>query len=130
VDRSANMRAIRSEGTDPEMEVRRRVHAMGYRYRLHSKKLPGKPDLVFAGRRKVVFVHGCFWHHHSDSHCPDGHMPRSNLGYWKEKLKRNVERDARNIALLESDGWDVMVIWECEIKDLARLTSRLSTFLG
>jgi len=90
--RSANMRAIRSKGTKPEMRVRRLIHTLGYRYRLHRKDLPGKPDLVFPGRRCVIFVHGCFWHQHAG--CREGRPPRSNSGYWTPKLSRTVERDA------------------------------------
>lgn len=126
--RSENMRRIKSKGMKPEMLVRRLVHRLGYRYRLHRKDLPGKPDLVFAPRRKAIFVHGCFWHVHED--CIDGRAPKSNQGYWGPKLARNIERDKANIAALENTGWLVLVIWECETKDLELLNNRVSKFLG
>jgi DNA mismatch endonuclease (patch repair protein) len=91
--------------------------------------LPGKPDLVFVSKRKVIFVHGCFWHHHSESACKDGHMPKSNLQYWNRKLRRNVERDAESIRRLKDLGWDVLIIWECEIKNGSNIASRIKTFL-
>ena len=127
--RSVNMQAIKSKDTTPEIAVRRLVHSMGYRYRLHRKGLPGKPDLVFAGRRKVIFVHGCFWHQHELEHCLDGRRPKSNTGYWDAKLERNVERDDQNRQALEEAGWEVLVIWECETKDLSGLEQRLHAFL-
>lgn len=127
--RSANMRAIRSKDTAPELAVRRLVHSMGYRYRLHRKDLPGKPDLVFAGRRKVIFVHGCFWHQHPLEQCLDGRRPKSNTGYWDPKLRRNVERDAHHREALKTAGWDVLVVWECECRDVASLSSRITDFL-
>lgn len=127
--RSVNMRAIKSKDTKPELAVRRLAHSMGYRYRLHRKDLPGKPDLVFAGRRKVIFVHGCFWHQHELEQCLDGRRPKSNNVYWDEKLRRNVERDFRNRQALEGAGWDVLIIWECETKDLSVLEDRLRGFL-
>jgi DNA mismatch endonuclease (patch repair protein) len=122
------MRAIRSRDTNPELEVRRAAHAMGYRYRLHRRDLPGKPDLTFAGRHKLIFVHGCFWHQHAG--CREGRLPRSNLAYWRTKLKRNTARDGEHIAALKSDGWKVLVIWECETKNEPRIRSRLRRFLG
>ncbi len=125
--RSVNMKAIRSKDTSPEMAVRRLVHGMGYRYRLHRKNLPGKPDLVFGPKRKVIFVHGCFWHQHSN--CVDGRKPKSNTGYWSEKLERNVRRDAENRTRLEADGWEVLVVWECETARPEALTARLHAFL-
>jgi len=129
--RSENMRRIKSKGMKPEMLVRRVVHSLGYRYRLHSPNLPGKPDLVFASRRKVIFVHGCFWHLHGDPGCPDRRgKPRSNLDYWEPKLARNRQRDAEQIASLESAGWAVLVIWECETREPAKLTASVSAFLG
>ncbi|NWH07333.1 MAG: DNA mismatch endonuclease Vsr [Alphaproteobacteria bacterium] len=125
--RSANMRQIRSRDMKPEMAVRRLAHGMGYRYRLHRRDLPGKPDLVFGPRRAVIFVHGCFWHQHD---CRDGHNPKSNGGYWDAKLRRNVERDAEVRARLEADGWRVLVIWECEARDAEALRATLADFLG
>lgn len=124
--RSANMAKIRAKDTKPEMLVRRMVHALGARYRLHRKDLPGKPDLVFGPRRKVIFVHGCFWHLHS---CRAGRIPTSRRDYWEPKLTRNRERDEAACAALEADGWQVLVIWECETKDPAALEQRLRDFL-
>lgn len=127
--RSANMGRIRSKDTKPEIAVRRLVHAMGYRFRLHRKDLPGKPDLVFPGRRAVIFVHGCFWHQHSAEACLDGRKPKSNTGYWSEKLERNVRRDAVARESLIQAGWTVLTVWECEIRDTARLRERIGEFL-
>lgn len=123
------MRAIRSKNMKPEMAVRKLLHALGYRYRLHAKDLPGKPDIVFRNRRKCIFVHGCYWHQHPDPACPDSRLPQSNLEYWLPKLARNVERDASHLATLKSAGWQVAVVWECEIKDIVQLTGRLRRFL-
>ncbi|MGR3467010.1 MAG: very short patch repair endonuclease [Shimia sp.] len=130
--RSANMAAIRAKGMKPEMAVRRLVHAMGYRYRLHRKDLPGKPDLVFGPRRKVIFVNGCFWHRHEDPDCKIARLPKSRLDYWLPKLERNVARDAAACKALEAAGWDVFEVWECQTKrgDLDALADRLRDFLG
>ena len=113
--RSLNMSAIKSTGMKPEMLVRSMVHRMGYRFRLHSKDLPGKPDLVFRSRKKAIFVHGCFWHQHRKVECLDGRQPKSNTNYWTKKLARNVERDASNKMELLALGWKVLVLWECEV---------------
>ena len=126
VRRSANMRAIRSRDMKPEMVVRKLIHGMGYRYRLHRSDLPGKPDLVFPSRKKVIFVHGCFWHSHE---CGMAHKPKSNLDYWAPKLERNKERDAENVAGLEMRGWRVFIVWECETKDYETLKQKLICFL-
>lgn len=128
--RSRNMAAIRSKDMKPERIVRSLVHGMGYRYRLHRKGLPGKPDLVFGPKRKVIFVHGCFWHQHEDPTCKIARKPKSNLGYWNEKLSRNVNRDQRNQAELEGQGWSVLIIWECETKDAEALKAELKRFLS
>jgi DNA mismatch endonuclease, patch repair protein len=125
--RSENMRRIKSKDMKPELLVRRLVHGMGYRYRLHRKDMPGKPDLVFGLRRKVIFVHGCFWHQHAS--CPEGRVPSSNESYWQPKLARNAKRDAENLANLDASGWRTLVIWECETKDAAALRRRLRAFL-
>ena len=127
MDRSANMRAIRSKGMQPELKVRSIAHRLGYRFRLHRKDLPGKPDLVFASRRKVIFVHGCFWHSHD---CKSAHVPRSNQEYWRPKLERNKTRDGKNIEALEAKGWQCLVIWECEVRDEGGVKKRLRMFLG
>jgi DNA mismatch endonuclease (patch repair protein) len=121
------MRAIRSKGMRPELAVRSLVHKLGYRFRLHRKDLPGKPDLVFVSQRKVIFVHGCFWHSHA---CKSAHVPKSNVDYWKPKLQRNQMRDAKNIAALKAAGWKTMVIWECETKEVPSVKNRLKRFLG
>ena len=127
-DRARVMRAVKGKDTKPEMIVRRLAHALGYRFRLHRKDLPGKPDLVFPGRRKVIFVHGCFWHGHE---CARGsRQPKQNAEYWRNKIARNVERDADNLQALERLGWQTQVIWECEMKDRATLADRLKAFLG
>lgn len=126
--RSQNMRAIRSKDTSPEMAVRKLVHGLGYRYRLHGSKLPGKPDLVFAGRRKVIFIHGCFWHLHRA--CREGRIPGSRQAYWKPKLEGNRTRDLRRQRELRQLGWGVMVIWECQVESGRDLSGRIRRFLG
>lgn len=124
--RSWLMSRIRNADTQPEMVVRRLAHRMGYRYRLHRKGLPGTPDLVFPSRRKIILVHGCFWHQHN---CSRGKRPSSNRDFWNRKLDRNITRDCENIAALEQAGWSVLVVWECETKETADLTTRLDNFL-
>ena len=125
--RSACMRAVRNRDIAPEMRVRGLVHSMGYRYALHAKSLPGKPDLAFISRKKIVFVHGCFWHKHS---CPHGSVsPASNSDYWNRKRERNAERDREHIRALRKGGWKVLVIWECWTRDANSLRKRLEAFL-
>lgn len=126
--RSANMRAIKSKDTKPEMVVRRCAHALGYRYRLHDRRLPGCPDLVFKGRRAVIFVHGCYWHGHGCKRGGSG--AKSNVEYWGPKIARNISRDADASRKLEQAGWRVMTIWECELKDHSALAVSLAEFLG
>ena len=122
------MRAVGSGNTAPEMIVRRTAHALGYRYALHVKSLPGKPDLVFPIRGKIIFVHGCFWHKHN---CKRGRVvPVQNKEYWVAKRDRNRQRDRRQIRALRLQGWDVLVIWECWTRDTAALSPRLEAFLG
>ena len=123
------MRQIASNNMKPEIAVRKLVHSLGYRYRLHKKGLPGKPDLVLRSRRAIVFVHGCFWHQHPNEKCLDARMPQSNRDYWVPKLTRNVERDAINIRALQALGWRVLVVWECEVKNAKKLANRLDKFL-
>ena len=113
----------------PEMIVRRITHAMGYRYRLHYASLPGKPDLVFPARRKVIFVHGCFWHQHSDPACRIARRPRSNRDYWLPKLQRNALRDAEHRAGLEAAGWKILVVWECETKSSDNIENIIREYL-
>lgn len=124
--RSRIMRAVKAKDTKPEIAVRRLVHALGYRYRLHRRDLPGRPDLVFGPRRKLIFVHGCFWHGHN---CKRGaRMPKANADYWRAKIDRNRERDRTNSEALRASGWDVLTIWECELGN--ELENRIKTFLG
>jgi DNA mismatch endonuclease (patch repair protein) len=126
--RSRTMRAVKGKDTTPEMVVRRLVHSMGYRYRLHRQDLPGKPDMVFPRLRKIVFIHGCFWHGHD---CPRGaRMPKANQDYWQKKISGNSLRDGRSVAALQSQGWRVAVIWECELKDMVQVKRRLVRFLS
>lgn len=125
--RSEIMSAVRTEDTGPELLVRKLLSAQGYRYRLHRKDLPGRPDIVFPGRRKAVFVHGCFWHGHR---CAKGRLPKSRLRYWKPKIAENKKRDARNIAKLKRSGWRASVVWQCELKSAGTLVRKLKTFLG
>lgn len=121
------MSRIRGKDTAVEKSVRRLVHSLGYRYRLHVAELPGKPDLVFPSRRKVIFVHGCFWHRHR---CRRGQsMPSTRVSFWQEKFEGNKERDKRSRRKLHRDGWDVLVVWGCEAKDTERLTDRVVSFL-
>lgn len=119
---------IRSSDTRPEMQVRRLLHRLGYRYVLHRRDLPGVPDLVFPSRRKIVFIHGCFWHQHKG--CFDGRIPKSRLSYWEPKLRRNVERDRRNVSKLRHGGWKVMLVWECDAARPDTVHRRLVRFLG
>ena len=129
--RSWNMSRIRGKNTTPELLVRRLVHAKGYRFRLHGRSgsvwLPGRPDLVFAGRRKVIFVNGCFWHFHD---CRVGqHAPKANAEFWAAKRSRTRERDADQRKQLQEAGWDVLTVWECELRDSSALESTLENFL-
>jgi DNA mismatch endonuclease (patch repair protein) len=125
-ERARMMRAFKKRDTIPELTVRRITHAMGYRFRLHRRDLPGTPDIVFVSRRKVIFINGCFWHSHG---CKLTRLPTSNLGYWLPKLKRNRDRDHVNLGALTADGWRHLVLWECEIKDGTQLKQRLKDFL-
>jgi DNA mismatch endonuclease, patch repair protein len=126
--RSRIMRAVKGRDTTPELTVRRLAHAMGYRYRLHRKDLPGHPDLVFPRLGRAVFVHGCFWHGHD---CPRGaRMPVRNRAYWSRKIARNMERDKAAVKALKALGWSVGVVWECRTRDEAGLKRRLARLLG
>ena len=126
--RSRNMARISGKDTSPEMTIRRLLHAMGYRYRLHLRGLPGRPDIALPGRKKAVLVHGCFWHRHPG--CRYAYRPKSRVEFWDRKFAENVERDARNLHALADRGWEALVIWECEIKDPQALRDRLGGFLG
>jgi DNA mismatch endonuclease (patch repair protein) len=122
------MGLVRSKDTKPEVLVRKLTHSMGFRYRLHDSSLPGKPDLVFPGRRKIIFVHGCFWHRHGT--CKNTRWPKSRLEFWKPKLERNRARDLSNRKALRKLGWRVLVIWECQIEESERLRERIRHFLA
>ena len=127
-ERSRIMALVGAKNTRPEMRVRQLIHGMGYRYRLHSKELPGKPDLVFVGRHKVIFVNGCFWHRHGD--CRFASMPKSNRDFWSEKFERNVARDQDNYLKLRAAGWGVLIVWQCELRDIETIANRVAQFLG
>ncbi|WP_198085287.1 very short patch repair endonuclease [Variovorax sp. E3] len=129
LQRSERMSRVRATGTRPEVIVRRLIHGMGYRYRLHKKDLPGKPDLVFVARHKIIFVHGCFWHRHDAPTCRLARLPKSRLDFWIPKLEENKRRDLEIQKKLESTGWNVMTIWECQIRDKEALTLRIREFL-
>jgi DNA mismatch endonuclease (patch repair protein) len=126
--RGENMRRIRAKDTSPEQAVRTLLRALGHSgYRLHRKTLPGTPDIVFVGRRKALFVHGCFWHGHD---CREGlRRPKSNTDYWIPKIEGNQRRDARHLADLQTLGWDVLTLWDCELADVDVVTARLSAFV-
>lgn len=127
--RSQIMRSVKGKGTKPEMAVRQAIRALGYRYKLHVKSLPGVPDMVFPSLRKVVFVHGCFWHRHR---CKEGRsMPASRIKYWHSKFEHNKQRDKNNRRRLRRLGWRVFTVWECQTlrSQLTKLRSRLSVFL-
>jgi len=126
--RKRNMAAIKSRHTKPEIIIRSIVHRLGFRFRLHDKKLPGKPDIVLPRHKKVILAHGCFWHMHT---CKRGSVtPKTNVEYWQNKRLRNVERDKLNLKLLKESGWETMVIWECEVKEKDALEQRLNDFLN
>jgi DNA mismatch endonuclease, patch repair protein len=126
--RSKNMRQIRAKNTSPEIAVRRLVHGLGFRYRLHSPTLPGKPDLVLTRLKKIIEVRGCFWHQHGK--CIDSHIPKSRLEYWRPKLKRNHDRDIETLQKLKGLGFRVLIVWECEVKNPKRLVTKLDRFLN
>lgn len=126
--RAAVMRAVKARDTAPERTVRALLRAQGYRYRLDARDLPGRPDIVLRGRRKAIFVHGCFWHGHD---CARGaRLPRANADYWRAKIDRNRARDAASVAALEASGWSVTVVWECALRAPDAVAARLAAFLG
>jgi DNA mismatch endonuclease, patch repair protein len=125
--RSYIMSRVGSKDTAPEMTVRRLLHRLGYRYRLHAPELPGRPDLCFPARRRVIFVHGCFWHGHD---CRFGHLPKSRVEYWENKIETNRRRDLDRIVQLAECGWSSLVVWQCETRDTEHLTAKLVAFLG
>lgn len=126
-ERSERMSRVRCKDTKPELRIRKMIHGLGYRFRLHRSNLPGKPDVVFPRKKKVLFIHGCFWHRHD---CSAGRrMPKSRKTFWRDKLNGNKRRDQLNQKLLRERGWDVMVIWECEVKSGSQLENRIHEFL-
>lgn len=127
-ERSKRMSLVKSKDTKPEIKVRRLVHSLGYRYRLHKAGIPGKPDLVFSSRKKVIFVHGCFWHRHGN--CKLARMPKSRLDFWQPKLEANLARDLENQKKLSNLGWRFMIVWECELGDEMTLRKKITSFLG
>ena len=129
-ERSRTMRAIKSKNTKPELHVRALLTRLGYRYRIHADGVPGRPDLAFIGRRKAIFVHGCFWHQHPSPCCPLRKKPLSNLSYWVPKLARNRERDASNLEALAEMGWQALEIWECELRDEKEVLKKVRAFLS
>ena len=126
--RSALMSRIRMRDTKPELVVRKTVHRLGYRFRIHKRDLVGKPDLVFSRLRKIIFVHGCFWHQHAG--CKYARKPKTGREYWLPKLAGNVARDRRVRGALQADGWRILTLWECELRDIAKLEGRLARFLS
>lgn len=128
-ERSKRMALIRGHDTKPEMVVRKIVHSMGFRYRLHVKDLPGKPDLVFPKLRKVILIHGCFWHRHRKPSCKLARLPKTKLSFWEAKLEGNRLRDQKIKRKLRADGWRVLEVWECELGNPGHLASRLRYFL-
>lgn len=126
--RSLIMAAVHSRDTGPEMAVRKIVHALGYRYRLHDPKLPGRPDLVFASRHKTIFVHGCFWHRHIG--CKYTTTPKTRRAFWESKFSSNVSRDRRTRRELRKMGWEVLTVWQCELRNPEKLKGRLDEFLA
>lgn len=125
--RSALMSRIRSKNTQPELAVRSILHRLGYRFRIHRKDLPGCPDIVLPRFRKIILVQGCFWHGHD---CRLASKPKSNHGYWSEKVEKNRARDARNLKALIDDGWSILELWECEVRKLEGIEERLKNFLN
>ncbi|RSK76169.1 DNA mismatch endonuclease Vsr [Pandoraea apista] len=125
--RSWLMSRVGAKNTAPELAVRKLLFSMGYRYRLHGKALPGRPDIVFPGRRKVIFVNGCFWHGHES--CRYGRLPRSRIDFWADKIARNRERDSCNVEQLRQQGWRTLTVWQCELKNFEELAQKLYDFL-
>ncbi|MGO4134282.1 very short patch repair endonuclease [Rhizobium brockwellii] len=128
IERRRNMSRVRSVNTRPELTARKLIFGLGYRFRVHDRTIPGSPDIVFKGRKAVIFVHGCFWHQHCG--CKRATIPKSNKDFWASKLKRNVERDAQTVKRLNSGGWRVLVVWECELRRADSLAEKISEFLG
>ncbi|SEB44290.1 very short patch repair endonuclease [Terriglobus roseus] len=128
-ERSQRMALIHGKDTGPELAVRKMIYGMGYRYRLHDKRIPGKPDLVFVGRKKAIFVHGCFWHRHPDITCKLARMPKSRLDFWGPKLERNRQRDEQVARELAEQGWQALTIWECQLTAMPSVAETVRSFL-
>lgn len=126
--RSQIMSRVSGKNTKPEIAVRSLLHNLGFRFRLYRKDLPGKPDITLPKYKKVIFVHGCFWHGHED--CPRSKRPLTNEEFWREKLDKNIERDKETLTALKELGWDVLTVWTCEVKDTNKLKTKLLSFLG
>lgn len=124
--RTAIMQSVGSKNTGPEIAIRRLIHRMGFRFRLHAKNLPGRPDIVFPSRKKIIFVHGCFWHGHG---CKYGRLPKSRLEYWAPKIEANRKRDKKSAAALRRQKWSVLSVWQCQTKDMIKLEKTLKKFL-
>ena len=129
IQRSERMRRIRGKDTKPEIRLRKLIHGMGYRYRLHGRDLPGVPDLVFRSRKMVIFLHGCFWHRHPDPACKLARLPKSRLDFWEPKLTTNAWRDECNNNRLAALGWRILTVWECELNGQEKLKNRIRGFL-
>lgn len=127
--RSERMGRVRGRDTKPEMVVRRLIHGMGYRYRLQARDLPGRPDIVLRKHKKAIFVHGCFWHRHPDPSCKLARLPKTRLDFWLPKLEGNRKRDIANVERLEAMGWQVLLVWECELRDREQLRNELRRFI-
>lgn len=121
------MQSVKQKDTGPELTVRKKLHGLGYRFRLHARSLSGRPDLVFPSRKKAIFIHGCFWHGHD---CGKGRLPKSRLEYWKPKIEANKTRDERNVNELKKAGWESLVLWQCEVARLDDVLNRIVQFLG
>ena len=128
--RSKIMSSIRSKNTTPEINVRSYLHKKGFRFRLHDNTLPCSPDIILKKYKSVIFVHGCFWHHHNDAECRSSHIPKSNVNFWKDKIEKNILRDIKNNKLLQKLRWNVFTIWECETKDEKKLEKLVSNILN
>jgi len=128
--RSAQMAKVRHRDTKPEIRVRKALHAAGLRFRLQARDLPGRPDIVFRSRRIAIFVHGCFWHRHSDPQCKLARLPKTRLEFWMPKLEGNRNRDERNLAAIAALGWRPLVIWECQTKNSASMMRLIGTIRG
>jgi DNA mismatch endonuclease (patch repair protein) len=126
-DRKKAMKGVRSKNTSAELKVRKNLHRLGYRFRVNFSKLPGHPDIAFTARHKLIMIHGCFWHGHN---CGKQKLPQTNSDYWRTKILKNVLRDQEQVKILEEMGWESLVVWECELKDIQWLQKRLKDFLG